>query len=184
MKIPTVIDRGVRRWMRSRCVGRVARRNTGSWTWTSKRFFDSVDHDLMVKAVAVNTDQPWVVLYVKRWLTARDCSGPRPRVVIGWPWSGCEGSVRDRAVLRAAGGAGVGPGTDDRSAAGPNRRAGCGDRRAEAAVGRPLAQLLQAAVERRAGQAGAEVAARPVGAQARRAAGAGGPHAAADRAAG
>src|SRR4051812_27828960 len=114
----------------------------------------------------------------------RDCSGPRPRVVIGWPWSGCEGSVRDRAVLRAAGGAGGGPGTDDRSAAGPNRRAGCGDRRAEAAVGRLLAQPLQAAVERRAGQAGAEVAARPVGAQARRAAGAGGPHAAADRAAG
>jgi RNA-directed DNA polymerase len=28
--------------------------------------FDSVDHDLMVKAVEVNTDQSWVVLYVKR----------------------------------------------------------------------------------------------------------------------
>jgi group II intron reverse transcriptase/maturase len=35
-----------------------------------QKFFDSVDHDLMVKAVEVNTDQPWVVLYVKRWLTA------------------------------------------------------------------------------------------------------------------
>src|SRR4051794_6889912 len=103
-----------------------------------------------------------------------DCSGPGPRVVIGWPWSGCEGSVRDCAVLRAAGGAGGGPGTDDRPAAGPNRRAGGGDRGAEAAAGRLLAQLLQAAVERRTGQAGAEVAARPVGAQARRAAGAGG----------
>lgn len=34
------------------------------------KFFDSVDHDLMVKAVEANTDQPWVVLYVKRWLTA------------------------------------------------------------------------------------------------------------------
>jgi RNA-directed DNA polymerase len=34
------------------------------------KFFDSVDHDLMVKAVEVNTDQKWVVLYVKRWLTA------------------------------------------------------------------------------------------------------------------
>ncbi len=33
-------------------------------------FFDSVDHDLMVKAVAANTDQAWVLLYVKRWLTA------------------------------------------------------------------------------------------------------------------
>lgn len=35
-----------------------------------EKFFDSVDHDLMVKAVAVNTDQAWVVLYVRRWLTA------------------------------------------------------------------------------------------------------------------
>jgi RNA-directed DNA polymerase len=35
-----------------------------------QKFFDSVDHDLMVKAVQANTDQKWVVLYVKRWLTA------------------------------------------------------------------------------------------------------------------
>jgi RNA-directed DNA polymerase len=36
------------------------------------KFFDSVDHDLMVKAVEANTtpDQKWVVLYVKRWLEA------------------------------------------------------------------------------------------------------------------
>jgi len=34
------------------------------------KFFDSVDHDLMVKAVEANTDQRWVVLYVRRWLTA------------------------------------------------------------------------------------------------------------------
>jgi len=35
-----------------------------------QKFFDSVDHDLMVKAVAAHTDLPWVLLYVKRWLTA------------------------------------------------------------------------------------------------------------------
>jgi RNA-directed DNA polymerase len=37
-----------------------------------QKFFDSVDHDLMVKAVEVNTthDRRWVVLYVKRWLKA------------------------------------------------------------------------------------------------------------------
>ena len=37
-----------------------------------QKFFDSVDHDLMVKAVEANTthDQRWVVLYVKRWLKA------------------------------------------------------------------------------------------------------------------
>lgn len=33
-------------------------------------FFDSIDHDLLLKAVEANTDQPWVVLYVKRWLRA------------------------------------------------------------------------------------------------------------------
>jgi RNA-directed DNA polymerase len=35
-----------------------------------QKFFDSVDHDLMVRAVAANTDQAWVLLYVKRWLVA------------------------------------------------------------------------------------------------------------------
>ncbi len=34
------------------------------------KFFDSVPWDLVVKAVEANTDQPWVVLYVKRWLQA------------------------------------------------------------------------------------------------------------------
>jgi group II intron reverse transcriptase/maturase len=36
------------------------------------KFFDSVDHDLMVKAVEANVtaQQRWVVLYVKRWLKA------------------------------------------------------------------------------------------------------------------
>ena len=35
-----------------------------------QKFFDSVDHALMVKAVEANTDRRWVVLYVKRWLIA------------------------------------------------------------------------------------------------------------------
>jgi group II intron reverse transcriptase/maturase len=34
------------------------------------KFFDSVPWDLIIKAVQANTDQPWVVLYVKRWLAA------------------------------------------------------------------------------------------------------------------
>ncbi|GDY34072.1 group II intron reverse transcriptase/maturase [Gandjariella thermophila] len=34
------------------------------------KFFDSVPWDLVVKAVAAHTDQPWVVLYVRRWLAA------------------------------------------------------------------------------------------------------------------
>jgi RNA-directed DNA polymerase len=35
-----------------------------------RKFFDSVPRDLVVKAVEANTDLPWVVLYVKRWLQA------------------------------------------------------------------------------------------------------------------
>jgi group II intron reverse transcriptase/maturase len=35
-----------------------------------QKFFDSVPWDLVVKAVEANTDLPWVVLYVKRWLAA------------------------------------------------------------------------------------------------------------------
>jgi RNA-directed DNA polymerase len=34
------------------------------------KFFDSVPWDMMVKAVEANTELPWVVLYVKRWLQA------------------------------------------------------------------------------------------------------------------
>ncbi len=33
-------------------------------------FFDSVPHDLVLKAVARHTDQRWVLLYVERWLKA------------------------------------------------------------------------------------------------------------------
>ena len=35
-----------------------------------QKFFDSVDHSLMVKAVQAHADVPWVVLYVQRWLSA------------------------------------------------------------------------------------------------------------------
>ncbi|MGW4736565.1 group II intron reverse transcriptase/maturase [Streptomyces shenzhenensis] len=33
-------------------------------------FFDNLDHDLVLKAVAHHTDQRWVLLYVERWLKA------------------------------------------------------------------------------------------------------------------
>src|SRR5512132_281275 len=35
-----------------------------------QKFFDSVPWDLIVKAAEANTGQPWVILYVKRWLAA------------------------------------------------------------------------------------------------------------------
>jgi RNA-directed DNA polymerase len=33
-------------------------------------FFDNLDHDLILKAVAYHTDDKWILLYVQRWLTA------------------------------------------------------------------------------------------------------------------
>jgi RNA-directed DNA polymerase len=33
-------------------------------------FFDSIDHELMLKAVAVHTKERWILLYVERWLKA------------------------------------------------------------------------------------------------------------------
>jgi len=35
-----------------------------------KGFFDNLDHDLVLKAVAHHTDQRWILLYVQRWLVA------------------------------------------------------------------------------------------------------------------
>jgi len=35
-----------------------------------RAFFDSVPHDLLLKAVAHHTDERWVLLYVERWLKA------------------------------------------------------------------------------------------------------------------
>jgi RNA-directed DNA polymerase len=35
-----------------------------------RAFFDSVPHDLVLKAVAHHTDRKWILLYVQRWLTA------------------------------------------------------------------------------------------------------------------
>jgi len=35
-----------------------------------KAFFDSLDHDLVERAVAQHTDVPWVKLYIARWLRA------------------------------------------------------------------------------------------------------------------
>ena len=33
-----------------------------------KGFFDTIDHELMLKAVRFHTDEKWIALYVERWL--------------------------------------------------------------------------------------------------------------------
>lgn len=35
-----------------------------------KGLFDNIDHELLMKAVCKHTDNPWVILYIQRWLTA------------------------------------------------------------------------------------------------------------------
>jgi len=35
-----------------------------------RAFFDSVPHDLLLKAVAHHTGERWVLLYIQRWLKA------------------------------------------------------------------------------------------------------------------
>ncbi|MGH3781714.1 MAG: group II intron reverse transcriptase/maturase [Pseudonocardiaceae bacterium] len=57
-----------------------------------QKFFDTLDHELVLKAVAANTTDRWVMLYVKRWLKAplqlpdgavkeRDCGTPQGSAV-------------------------------------------------------------------------------------------------------
>jgi len=44
------------------------------WDWVVdldiKGFFDNIDHPLMMHAVRKHTDDPWVLLYIERWLKA------------------------------------------------------------------------------------------------------------------
>ena len=51
-----------------------ARQRCWQYNWTLdidiKGFFDSIDHELLLKAVRHHTDCPWVLLYVERWLKA------------------------------------------------------------------------------------------------------------------
>jgi RNA-directed DNA polymerase len=35
-----------------------------------KGLFDNIDHELLMKAVRQHTDNPWIILYIKRWLIA------------------------------------------------------------------------------------------------------------------
>ena len=70
-----------------------------------QKFFDSVRWDLVVKAVEANTDLPWVVLYVQRWLqaplrladgTLQERDRGTPQVSIRKSRGGHAGARRDR----------------------------------------------------------------------------------------
>lgn len=53
---------------------RVTRERCWRYDWVLefdiKGLFDNIDHDLMLRAVRWHTDNPWVLLYTQRWLTA------------------------------------------------------------------------------------------------------------------
>jgi len=52
----------------------VARKRCWDYDWVIdidiKGFFDNLDHELMMKAVRKHTEEPWILLYVQRWLQA------------------------------------------------------------------------------------------------------------------
>ncbi len=35
-----------------------------------KGLFDNIDHELLMKAVGKHVDEPWLIMYIKRWLKA------------------------------------------------------------------------------------------------------------------
>ena len=51
-----------------------ARRNCWRYDWVvdldMKAFFDTIDHDLLMKAVEKHVPEPWICLYIRRWLKA------------------------------------------------------------------------------------------------------------------
>ena len=65
---PTATDRIARPLMRLGYVGSGVGDRTGLSISIIKSFFDSVDHQLILKAVAAHTKERWVLLYVERWL--------------------------------------------------------------------------------------------------------------------
>jgi RNA-directed DNA polymerase len=52
----------------------ITRRRCWEYNWVLefdiRGLFDNIPHDLLLKAVRHHTDNPWVVLYIERWLTA------------------------------------------------------------------------------------------------------------------
>jgi len=51
--------------------------------------FDNIDHQLLMKAVKKHTDNPWLILYIERWLTSPiDENGTVTKRIIGLPQGG------------------------------------------------------------------------------------------------
>lgn len=53
---------------------KVTRQRCWKYDWVLefdiKGLFDNIDHEVLMKAVCKHTDNPWVILYIERWLKA------------------------------------------------------------------------------------------------------------------
>jgi RNA-directed DNA polymerase len=53
---------------------RVTRKRCWEYDWVIdidiKGFFDNLDHELMMRAISKHTQEPWILLYVQRWMKA------------------------------------------------------------------------------------------------------------------
>lgn len=73
---------------------RVTRERCWKYDWVIdidiKGFFDNLDHELMMKAVKKHTQEPWILLYVQRWLQApiQETDGSIVKRIKGTPQGG------------------------------------------------------------------------------------------------
>lgn len=71
-----------------------ARRHCWKYDWVLdldiKGFFDNIDHDLLMRAVKKHAREPWLILYIERWLKApaQDGDGQLTERVKGTPQGG------------------------------------------------------------------------------------------------
>ena len=60
--------------MQQAVLGRIVKRDRLRYDWVLdldvKAYFDSIDWELMLRAVRRHTNRPWVLLYIERWLKA------------------------------------------------------------------------------------------------------------------
>lgn len=72
----------------------IARKRCWKYDWVIdidiKGFFDNIDHDLMMRAVKAHTQEPWILLYVQRWLQApiQEVNGDVIKRIKGTPQGG------------------------------------------------------------------------------------------------
>ena len=69
-----------------------------------KGLFDNIPHDLLMKAVRHHTDNPWVILYIGRWLTAPMERDDKTQIagIIGVPQGGVVSPVLSNLFMHYA----------------------------------------------------------------------------------